>query len=351
MKQSRILLIISVLLILAFCILAFAGCDNKKNVETGKENETETSLSSSPYRFTAPQGTPALAILRLCVDNKQIAGKNMEYEIVQPNNIALEMNSGKSDLVIMPVNAGANFIVNQKADYKLVSVAVNGSLYMMGKGENDSISFNDIKGKKIACIGQTGVPGLVFRYVMKKNGITVITEGTPDATNNEVFVQYVADGAEAKVLFADKKVDYAVVGEPAATAAFKTALACNAEMNLQTEYAKCSEEGITDYPQAGLFIKTSITKNESFMTELFDALQASKEWTLANKSEITNFAKENLYESAAFPPASIPRCAINANQLSENEKSEIIAFLNAVMPKDSKQNEIDWVSNKSKLFA
>ncbi len=129
--------------------------------------------SKTSYRFTAPEGTPALAILRLPVDNTSIAGKNMEYEIVSPSNIAAEMSAGKSDLVIMPVNAGAN-LIRQGANYTLVSVAVDGSLYMIGRTANGgTITMDDINGKKIACIGKTGVPGLIFRYVMQQNGFTI----------------------------------------------------------------------------------------------------------------------------------------------------------------------------------
>ena len=353
-KTAKIVTIITLVLVLSLSFALLTACNNGKNDKgetpsTENDNTNESSLSASPYRFTAPEGTPALAILRLTTDNKKIAGHSMEYEIVKPANIAAEMSSGKSDLVIMPVNAGSN-LIRSGADYKLVSIAVNGSLFMMGIGESNTITFDDIKGKKIACIGQTGVPGLVFRYVMKKNGINLITEGTPNAENNEVFVQYVADGAQAKQLFASNEVQYAVVGEPAATAMFKTKLNCNAEMNMQEAYAACSDEGITDYPQAGLFVKSSIASNETFMTALFSALKASKDWVVENKTEVTAFADENLYEGAAFPAPSIARCALNAATLSENEKVEVIAFLKAVMPKDSNGNVIDWDSVKGKLF-
>ena len=130
-------------------------------------------VAPSSLRFTAPEGTPALAILRLPVDNTTLGGKETTYEIVAPSNIAAEMSAGKSDLVIMPVNAGAN-LIRQGAGYTLVSVAVDGSLYMIGRTEQGgTISFDDLNGKTIACIGKTGVPGLIFRYVMAKNGFTV----------------------------------------------------------------------------------------------------------------------------------------------------------------------------------
>lgn len=133
-----------------------------------------SSTAGDNLRFSAPEGTPALAMLTLASNGKQIGGKNVSYEAVSPSNIASEMAAGKSDIVIMPVNAGAN-LIRQGKDYKLVGVAVNGSLYMVGNTENGGeISFDDLVGKKIACIGKTGVPGLVFRYVMSANGFTLL---------------------------------------------------------------------------------------------------------------------------------------------------------------------------------
>lgn len=137
---------------------------------------TTTEKTNDKIRFSAPEGTPALAMLTLASNQKQIGSHEVEYAVVNPANIASEMASKKSQVVIMPVNAGAKLISNG-ADYKLVSIAVDGSLYMVGKTEKGGqITFDDIDGKKIACIGQTGVPGLIFRYVMQKNGIEIVTE-------------------------------------------------------------------------------------------------------------------------------------------------------------------------------
>ena len=132
--------------------------------------------TSNKIRFSAPEGTPALAMLTLASNQKQIGAHEVEYAVVNPANIASEMATKKSQVVIMPVNAGAKLISNG-ADYKLVSIAVDGSLYMVGNTEKGGqITFDDIVGKKIACICQTGVPGLIFRYVMQKNGIEIVTE-------------------------------------------------------------------------------------------------------------------------------------------------------------------------------
>lgn len=332
--KRKLIVVSAILLVALLACVSLVAC-----------NENDTPAAETAYRFSAPEGTPALAMLRLVTDNARIDGHAMEYSVVKPANIASEMSSKASDLVIMPVNAGAN-LIRLGANYKLVSIAVDGSLYMVGNTEKGGeISIDDIKGKKIACIGKAGVPELVFRYVLSANGITIVEEDTP--SENQVSVRYAPDGVAAAQLLQGGQVDFMVVGEPAATAQSKR-LKLNAEMNLQSEYAKAS--GASNYPQAGLFVSERLYSNEKFMNELFDALAASKTWVSEHKADVTSFAQTNLYESANFPAIAIDRCALNATRLDDVQKAQVITFLEKVMPKDAKGNDIDWQSAKSLIF-
>lgn len=311
MKKKLTAVMLLVALVLSIGLLTACNKDNKKG------NGNDVTLT-----FAAPEGTPALAIARLITDNKSISGKNVNYKIVNPSNIAKEMQAGLSDLVIMPVNAGAT-LINKGADYKLVSVAVDGSLYLVGKSETaTTLSIDDIKGKKIACIGQQGVPGLVFRYILKKNNINIV-DSPENVTKNSVYIKYASDGLQAKTAVENKSVDYAVVGEPAATT-FKTK-GFNAQMDLQAEYKKVS--GKETYPQAGIFVKSSLASDTAFMDALFAALKASKEWVKNNPQSVNDFMKANAYESAAFPAPSIAKCNVNAEKLTAEKKAEVLAFL------------------------
>ena len=333
---------ISLIAVIAFLVgtLAFSlvACDGKN----------DTTL-----RFAAPDGTPALAMLTLASQGQKLGGKNVEYEVVSPSNIATEMTSGKADIVIMPVNAGATQIVKNGVDYKLVSIAVEGSLYLVGhedavEGTVPAITIDDVKGKRIACIGEQGVPGLVFRYVMGKNGITIVTDDAKkDALGeNEVFVEYVADGSVAAQRYAGKMVDFIVVGEPAATAQkANTTNDLNVEMNMQTEYAKaCGAQGVDDYPQAGLFVKTALTQDKQLMHDLFAALDTNEDWIEANADKVTDEAAK-IGSTSKFPKPAIPRCALDCSDLDEEDVNEILAFLNNVAP------AVKWDESKDKLFA
>ena len=330
MKKSLKLVSIVLALVLIFALATtFVDCNKKK----------------TDLRFAAPEGTPALAMLTFAVDNAKIDGHSVEYAAVAPNNIGSEMSTKSADIVIMPVNAGAN-LIRQGADYKLVSIAVSGSLYMVaGDNEGDALTINDVKGKKVACIGKTGVPGLVFRYVVKANGIEIVETGEPTA--NQVYVQYVADGNAAGTLLSTGQVDFIVVGEPAATA--KKNLLKTRELDMQATYAAANENNGSSYPQAGLFVRTSLANDTAFMNDLFAKLADNKAWVSANAANVTQKAKQ-LYESATFPAASVPRCAVDGTRLDDAKKAQIIAFLKNVMPKDPNGNAIDWDAAASLIF-
>lgn len=321
MKKKLTAVMLLVALVLSIGLLT--ACNKGNN----KGNGNDVTLT-----FAAPEGTPALAIARLITDNKSISGKNVNYKIVNPSNIAKEMQAGLSDLVIMPVNAGAT-LINKGADYKLVSVAVDGSLYLVGKSDTattatTTLTIDDIKGKKIACIGQQGVPGLVFRYILKENNINIVDD-VKNLNDTNVYVQYAGDGLQAKTAVENKSVDYAVVGEPAATT-FKIKFGFNAQMDLQAEYKKVS--GKETYPQAGIFVKSSLASDAAFMDALFAALKASKEWVKNNPQSVNDFMKANAYESAAFPTPSIAKCNVNAEKLTAEKKAEVLAFLKNLAP-------------------
>lgn len=321
MKKKLTAVMLLVALVLSIGLLT--ACNKGNN----KGNGNDVTLT-----FAAPEGTPALAIARLITDNKSISGKNVNYKIVNPSNIAKEMQAGLSDLVIMPVNAGAT-LINKGADYKLVSVAVDGSLYLVGKSDTattatTTLTIDDIKGKRIACIGQQGVPGLVFRYILKENNINIV-DSPENVTENSVYIKYASDGTQAKTAVENKSVDYAVVGEPAATT-FKIKFGFNAQMDLQAEYKKVS--GKETYPQAGIFVKSSLASDAAFMDALFAALKASKEWVKNNPQSVNDFMKANAYESAAFPAPSIAKCNVNAEKLTAEKKAEILAFLKNLAP-------------------
>ena len=314
---------IVVAILLLMTMVMFTACNDKGDL-----------------RFVMPDGTPALAAMSLLGETTNLGGYNVSAEIVASTAIQTEIGGEKADIIIAPTNAGAN-LISKGANYKLVSVMVEGSLYLIGNpakvGGNTTITLDDLKGKRIASIGQNNTPDKVFKYIIDK------TEGVTYDDANDIItfsdgqtatIEWCADGPAAKValLRENNPCDFAIVGEPAATA-FGTPNGggFSARMDLQAMY-KAVNGNDANFPQASLFVKTSLTKDKKFMSALLNALSENRDWVIANPSEVTATIQAK-GSSTTFPAPSIPRCAIVVNKADNSATQEVIVtYLSLMIP-------------------
>ncbi|MBO5655339.1 MAG: hypothetical protein J6R34_00050 [Clostridia bacterium] len=314
---------IVVAILLLMTMVMFTACNDKGDL-----------------RFVMPDGTPALAAMSLLGETTNLGGYNVSAEIVASTAIQTEIGGEKADIIIAPTNAGAN-LISKGANYKLVSVMVEGSLYLIGNpakvGGNTTITLDDLKGKRIASIGQNNTPDKVFKYIIDK------TEGVTYDDKNDIItfsdgqtatIEWCADGPAAKValLRENNPCDFAIVGEPAATA-FGTPNGggFSARMDLQAMY-KAVNGNDANFPQASLFVKTSLTKDKKFMSALLNALSENRDWVIANPSEVTATIQAK-GSSTTFPAPSIPRCSIVVNKADNTATQEaIITYLSLMIP-------------------
>ncbi|MBO7222461.1 MAG: hypothetical protein J6V37_05365 [Clostridia bacterium] len=314
---------IVVAILLLMTMVMFTACNDKGDL-----------------RFVMPDGTPALAAMSLLGETTNLGGYNVSAEIVASTAIQTEIGGEKADIIIAPTNAGAN-LISKGANYKLVSVMVEGSLYLICNpakvGGNTTITLDDLKGKRIASIGQNNTPDKVFKYIIDK------TEGVTYDDKNDIItfsdgqtatIEWCADGPAAKValLRENNPCDFAIVGEPAATA-FGTPNGggFSARMDLQAMY-KAVNGNDANFPQASLFVKTSLTKDKKFMSALLNALSENRDWVIANPSEVTATIQAK-GSSTTFPAPSIPRCSIVVNKADNTATQEaIITYLSLMIP-------------------
>lgn len=320
-----------VAVLLTLSLFAFVACD--------KPADDNTPTSKGTLTFVMPDGTPALAAAKL-LGTTEIGGYTVSTEIVAANTIQTQIGGEKADIVIAPTNAGAA-LIKQGAPYKLVSVAVEGSLYLIGSpskvGGESTIVFNDLKGKRIASIGQNNTPDKVFKYIVDNTvGLTYDDENDKIIFEDgaEAQIEWCADGPAAKVALMreNNPCDFAIVGEPAATA-FGTPNGggFSARMDLQALYRGIGNKMI-NFPQASLFVKTELTTDAEFMSALFKALEDSKAWVVANPADVTALLQEK-GSTSTFPAPSIPRCSIVVTKVNNNAVREsIVTYLGLMVP-------------------
>lgn len=117
-----------------------------------------------------PDGAPALGLSKLIYENSDLGtGKTVNYKVVAASNIATEMATGSSDIVVIPVNA-ATKMYEKGTGYKLVSVLTHGNFYIVS---TDKLNVNDLKDKRIAVPQRGKVPDWTLQLALKNNGFIV----------------------------------------------------------------------------------------------------------------------------------------------------------------------------------
>lgn len=309
MKNKFFVMLVSIIAVISLCAFAFCACN-----DNGQNNQ---------LRFVMPDGTPALAAATFLGQNVKLNIGDTTYsingEIVAATAVQTEIGGEKADILIAPTNLGAS-LIKQGAPYKLVAVAVEGSLYIIGSpdsvGGRSEITFEDLKGKKIASIGQNNTPDKVFRYLV---------ENTEGVDYSDFDIEFVADGAAAKVAMTrdNDPCDFALVGEPAATAlGTPNGGGYSARMDLQQLWL--DNGNAYNFPQASLFVKTKYANDENFVNGLLEKLENNIDWIKTNAADVAQYMKDK-GSATAFPAQSIPRCGITVLRPDNDNVKNIIS--------------------------
>lgn len=166
---------------------------------------------------------------------------------------SLLINKG-TDLAATPSYAAANMF-NKGIPVRLVAVTVWGMLYVLGPQGSAAAGLDALRGKKVAVPLPNNMPDLVFRYLMKNQGLSL------DGTSNGTEVVPYEQTPDAVNALLKNEVDFAVVPEHVATVASKKAqqqgLGLERTLNLQELWAKATG-GQARFPMAGVLMPAEI---------------------------------------------------------------------------------------------
>lgn len=213
----------SLLCLLSFMLLA--SCNNSENLT-----------------ILVPTGAPSLAFYNH-IDNVNFTSNN------SPINIASTMTNNGSDIVVIDTIKGIDAI-NNGAPYKLAANLTFGNFYLASTGNDDNATLD--KDDVIVSFGMGQTPQKVFELIYGN-----------DFTN----MSYVTNVSEAATCLISKKtldkasdVDYVFIAQPVLTNALSKNKDASIYANIQEEYTRITGKSLI---QAGLFIKDSVSKNDS----------------------------------------------------------------------------------------
>lgn len=299
----------ALLISLAFSFMLLAGCMERPD----------------DIRVYMPDGAPALALARMVamaepgedgMTDRRTFGRydrGVTYSLVAESALAATVAKGDADIAIMPTNAAAS-VFNKGAKIKIVSINVHGLVYMVGKAEITDL--NQLKGKVVYSIGQTGTPGFMFQYILTQAGIEFETGTEP--IEGKVVINYVVEGPAVIAALKGGLTEYGILGEPAATKAISATESVLA-LDLQEEWSKATDG--MELPQACMVIKESLIESDlEFVNAFLQEVSDSDAWLKSHPEEATQALIDlgsTTAQGTTFTADIISRCNIKTVPIKE----------------------------------
>lgn len=308
--MKKLLALLLTLIVATVACISLVGCGN--NDENG-----------NTVAIYMPDGAPALAFSKL-MHEKDDLGYGATYTVVNADAIGSYVANGSASVALLPVNAASKLCTNGD-NYKMVASVTHGNLFVIGKGS--ATTLEELKGETVAVVNLPNVPGLTFKALLSDAGIAY-TDNDAEKNANNVLLKPI-DGTA--VVASLSQYDYVVAPQPAASTAVGKVTGTSIKMSLQTLW------GEGGYPQAVLVVKSSLVKDNAFVTKLLSALsENSTEWIVTNATNAVQAINDNFVEGGTstlkapvLTTEVVNGCNISV-KIASAEKSAVIDYLTKI---------------------
>ncbi|MCK9455536.1 MAG: ABC transporter substrate-binding protein [Sulfurimonas sp.] len=198
-----------------------------------------------------------------------------------PDELRAMTIKGDVDFVAIPTNTAA-ILNNKGVDIKLLNVSVWGILGMISR--DDSLkTLKDFKGKKIAVPFRADMPDIVFKQLLKKEGLD---------PQKDFELVYVTSPVDAMQMLIMRRIDHALLAEPAISMALRKtksfpisviAPELYRSVDLQEEWGTIFNTN-GDLPEAGIAVMGHI-KDKHLIERFQEEYAKSMKWYKANPKE------------------------------------------------------------------
>ena len=188
----------------------------------------------------------------------------------------------EADFIAMPSNVAAN-LYNRGVDLKLVNISVWGILWMVSR-EDALTTLTDFKGKEIAMPFRADMPDIIFKQLAEEQGLDV---------KKDFNLRYVSNPLDAMKLLITRRVDHALLAEPAISMALRktksfpvnvVAPDLYRSVNLQEEWGRLLKRE-SKIPQAGMVVMGELLQNPTIVSRLQKEYAKSLKWSVDNPDE------------------------------------------------------------------
>lgn len=291
--KKNVLIIISLLLTALMFVSCTGGTEdisdkNGSSDITGTAEATGTTPAESAavktekIKVVAPSGATAISISKAMKDTAEINGTTVQYEVVPTTDlIVARLTSKEADVAVVPVNLAAQ-LYQKNLPYKLTSVVTWGNLFIASSENLEG--WESLKGQDIYLMGKGLVPDIVFRTLLKENGLD------PD---KDVNLIYLSGATELAPNFLNGTAKVSMLPEPVLSTVKTKKPDTNVFLDLQEEWKKAFDLENAGYPQAGILVKEDLINNDpELVKEYIKVLADGMDWINENPAEAGKIAEE-----------------------------------------------------------
>lgn len=207
-----------------------------------------------------------------------------------PDQMRAMVLNDETDFIATPTNVAAN-LYNRGADLRLLNVSIWGVLWMVSR-QDDLTTLADFKGKEVALPFRGDMPDLLFEILAERQGLDM---------KEDFAIRYVANPLDAMQLLITRRVDHALLAEPAVSMALRKTRSYPLKLiapdlyrsvDLQQEWGRLLQREAS-IPQAGMAVTNDELPSaviDRFMEEYAKATQ----WCLDNPDEAGRLVAERI---------------------------------------------------------
>lgn len=236
------------------------------------------SLFAKNIKVLTPSGLPALSLVKMVNENKQIAGNNIEYKIEKNSDaLVVDMLKREGDIAIVPSNFAVQ-LYNKNLDYVILGTVGWGSFYIVS--DKKITSLKELKNKQIYTFGRGLTPDIVLRNILLNNGINL---------ENDIKINYVTSGNELPPLFIGGKANIINIPEPMLSTLIYKDKKAYVNFNLNDIWKNLYKTKY-GYPQSTLVVKKEILdKNPQFIKSFLENLESSIKFLYGNSDNKNDY--------------------------------------------------------------
>jgi NitT/TauT family transport system substrate-binding protein len=196
-----------------------------------------------------------------------------------PDQLRVMALDGRADVLAMPVNVAAN-LYNRGVALRLLDVSTWGVLWIVSRDASLD-TLDDLRGQEIAMPFRGDMPDIVFGLIAARRGIDV---------REDLRLRYTASPMDAMQLLVMRRVDHAVLAEPAVSMALRKtgsfplqliAPELHRSIDLQREWGQVFEREAR-IPQAGITVLGALRDRPDAVARVAEGYARSLEWCNAN---------------------------------------------------------------------